>query len=245
MGANVQFENYFSVLFPNENGKPDTRINSSLLEAWPHCARETILKENGFYTNTKQGTMGLCSEKDMEILRLTMLKHEQIFKEQVRELHRLYRIQKLLMSDIRRKDSNTSTLTSGTVQEGSFPNHNGSELLKLDGKGNFWAALNSPITNKDSRDQQQRNSGVDYMQNYKSGLFEKNQQMSLSQQEVKQIPRDFYNHQTGRAARLIFDLEQSADVYMDAEINNQNEEGNSNRGEFRKVLSQKVICSFL
>lgn len=233
MGANVQFENYFSVLFPNENGKPDTRINSSLLEAWPHCARETILKENGFYTNTKQGTMGLCSEKDMEILRLTMLKHEQIFKEQVRELHRLYRIQKLLMSDIRRKDSNTSTLTSGTVQEGSFPNHNGSELLKLDGKGNFWAALNSPITNKDSRDQQQRNSGVDYMQNYKSGLFEKNQQMSLSQQEVKQIPRDFYNHQTGRAARLIFDLEQSADVYMDAEINNQNEEGNSNRGEFR------------
>jgi hypothetical protein len=233
MGAKVQFENYFSVLFPKENAKPDTRINNSLLEAWPHCAREIILKENGFYSNTKQGAMGLCSEKDMENLKLTMLKHEQIFKEQVRELHRLYRMQKLLMTDLRRKDSNTSTLTSGTVQEDSFPNHTGSELLKLDGKGNFWAALNAPITNKDSRDQQQRNSGVDYMQNYRSGLFEKNQQMGLSPREVKQNPRDFYNLQPSRAARLIFDLEQSADVYMDAEITNHNEEDNSKRGAFR------------
>lgn len=233
MGAKVHVENYFPVLFPNENAKPDTRINNSLPEAWPRCARDIILKENIFYSNTKQGAMGLCSEKDMEILKLTMLKHEHIFKEQVRELHRLYHMQKQLMTDLRRKDSNTSTLTSGTVQEGSFANHTGSELLKLDGKGNFWAALNGPNVNRDSRDQQQPISGVDYMQNYRSGLFEKNQQMGLSPQEFKQNPRDFYNLQPSRATRLIFDLEQSADVYMDAEVTNQNEEENTKRRAFK------------
>ncbi|KAL9669557.1 hypothetical protein QQ045_007104 [Rhodiola kirilowii] len=34
---------------------------------------------------------------DMEYMKMAMLKHEEIFKQQVYELHRLYRIQKLLM----------------------------------------------------------------------------------------------------------------------------------------------------
>ncbi|KAK8663866.1 hypothetical protein V6N13_083671 [Hibiscus sabdariffa] len=38
---------------------------------------------------------------DKESLRMTMLKHEETFKEQVYELHRLYRIQKTLMESTR------------------------------------------------------------------------------------------------------------------------------------------------
>lgn len=44
-----------------------------------------------------------------------------------------------------------------------FPNQNGSKIMKLDRKGNFWAALNVPITNKDSKDQKWHNLGVEYM----------------------------------------------------------------------------------
>lgn len=38
-----------------------------------------------------------------ETMKMAMLKHEKIFKEQVYELHRLYRIQKLLMNDMERR----------------------------------------------------------------------------------------------------------------------------------------------
>ncbi|CAM8879314.1 unnamed protein product [Rhodiola kirilowii] len=37
---------------------------------------------------------------DMEWMKMAMLKHEDIFKQQVYELHRLYRIQKMLMKKI-------------------------------------------------------------------------------------------------------------------------------------------------
>ena len=53
MGAKVQFENYFLVLFPNKNVEPDTRKNNILLEAWPYCATKIILKENKFCSTTK------------------------------------------------------------------------------------------------------------------------------------------------------------------------------------------------
>ncbi|KAL8168355.1 hypothetical protein V2J09_009854 [Rumex salicifolius] len=37
-------------------------------------------------------------------MKMEMLKHEKIFREQVHELHRLYRVQKLLMSNMERQD---------------------------------------------------------------------------------------------------------------------------------------------
>ncbi|XLS44233.1 hypothetical protein HN51_001098, partial [Arachis hypogaea] len=37
---------------------------------------------------------------DKEYMKMAMLKHEQTFREQVYELHRLYRIQKILMKNI-------------------------------------------------------------------------------------------------------------------------------------------------
>eukprot|EP00268_Persea_americana_P067033 TRINITY_DN9187_c0_g2_i3.p1 TRINITY_DN9187_c0_g2~~TRINITY_DN9187_c0_g2_i3.p1 ORF type:complete len:120 (+),score=18.00 TRINITY_DN9187_c0_g2_i3:1069-1428(+) len=44
---------------------------------------------------------------DKESMKMAVLKHEEIFKEQVYELHRLYRIQKLLMNDVQRKGLET------------------------------------------------------------------------------------------------------------------------------------------
>ncbi|CAI0406311.1 unnamed protein product [Linum tenue] len=45
---------------------------------------------------------------DKEYMRLAMLKHEETFKEQVYELHRLYRIQKLMMRSIGKTNKNTN-----------------------------------------------------------------------------------------------------------------------------------------
>ncbi|XP_041009925.1 uncharacterized protein LOC121254025 [Juglans microcarpa x Juglans regia] len=43
----------------------------------------------------------LLNQYDRECMRMAMIKHEETFKEQVSELHRLYRIQKMLMKNIR------------------------------------------------------------------------------------------------------------------------------------------------
>ncbi|KAH6838153.1 hypothetical protein C2S53_009030 [Perilla frutescens var. hirtella] len=42
----------------------------------------------------------LLNQYDKECMKIVMLKHEETFREQVYELHRLYRIQKMLMKDI-------------------------------------------------------------------------------------------------------------------------------------------------
>ncbi|KAL2241548.1 uncharacterized protein LOC105177798 [Sesamum indicum] len=49
----------------------------------------------------------LLNHYDREYMKMAMLKHEETFREQVYELHRLYQIQKMLMKDIaknKRKD---------------------------------------------------------------------------------------------------------------------------------------------
>ncbi|VAH94319.1 uncharacterized protein LOC125553535 [Triticum urartu] len=41
----------------------------------------------------------LVRQCDMEVMKMAMLKHEQTFRQQVHDLHRLYRVQKQLMGD--------------------------------------------------------------------------------------------------------------------------------------------------
>lgn len=46
----------------------------------------------------------LVKQCDIEVMKMAMLKHEETFRQQVHELHRLYRIQKQLMSDLNRSE---------------------------------------------------------------------------------------------------------------------------------------------
>ncbi|XP_057847020.2 uncharacterized protein LOC131056777 isoform X2 [Cryptomeria japonica] len=236
MGAKVQCENYFQVVFPNTNAGLDAGVNRSLIEAWPDCAGEETLKEKQFYSTLKQGTMAQCSENDFEILKHTMLKHEEVFRDQVHELHRLYQVQKLLMAELKKKDSNTSTLTCEPVQDGPFPMQVGSEPLESEEKSSFWGALGSSMTDKDGRDCRQNISGVDYMQNHRSSLFEKNLQLGLIPQGGNRTSRDIHNLQPSRARKWTFDLEQPADEYMDDEVANKNEEAKTLKREVKDVI---------
>ncbi|KAL3833267.1 hypothetical protein ACJIZ3_008003 [Penstemon smallii] len=48
----------------------------------------------------------LLKPYDKECMKMAMLKHEEAFRQQVYELHRLYQIQKILMKDIAKKTRN-------------------------------------------------------------------------------------------------------------------------------------------
>ncbi|KAL6599623.1 hypothetical protein ACP70R_045760 [Stipagrostis hirtigluma subsp. patula] len=50
----------------------------------------------------------LVNRCDMELMKMAMLKHEETFRQQVHELHRLYRVQKQLMSGLSRPSEPTS-----------------------------------------------------------------------------------------------------------------------------------------
>lgn len=61
---------------------------------------------NGKYYDSylPSATTDACSVHDKDVVKRMMLEHEAIFKNQVYELHRLYRIQRDLMNDFRRKE---------------------------------------------------------------------------------------------------------------------------------------------
>ncbi|PWA78434.1 hypothetical protein CTI12_AA215130 [Artemisia annua] len=56
---------------------------------------------------------------DMECMKMAMLKHEETFKQQVHELHRLYQIQRMLMQNM--QDQETWNLRNDTIR---FEYHN-------------------------------------------------------------------------------------------------------------------------
>eukprot|EP01018_Ginkgo_biloba_P037375 Gb_30023 [translate_table: standard] len=224
MGAKVQCENYFPLFYSNKNVQGDTRTKINFADAWPYCAKEIILKEGQSYSIFKQNTMEGYAEYDKEFLKQTMLKHEEIFRGQVRELHRLYKVQKLLMDDLKRKDLNTSTLSSAMTQDGPFLFHFGTEHLQSKGKGNLWDALNGCMTDNDSRGCRHLIPGTQCPQTPGSSLMEKSLQIGLTK-DIKDGSKDFYRMQPSRAARRTFDLERPADEYMDDDSTDQIEEG--------------------
>ncbi|KAK7330976.1 hypothetical protein VNO77_25183 [Canavalia gladiata] len=72
---------------------------------------------------------------DKEYMKMAMLKHEQTFKEQVNELHRLYRIQKLLMQNMEARKG-----VEVSEQEWYFKN-----AIGLTQNGNHKGAQEKPL----------------------------------------------------------------------------------------------------
>ncbi|GJM96713.1 hypothetical protein PR202_ga13575 [Eleusine coracana subsp. coracana] len=60
---------------------------------------------------------------DKDTLKMAMLKHEETFRQQVHELHRLYRIQKLLMRDLNREFKNQRNVSTSPNGGGSIGEH--------------------------------------------------------------------------------------------------------------------------
>ncbi|KAH7673467.1 hypothetical protein IHE45_08G009400 [Dioscorea alata] len=97
MGAKVQCKSYLPGYNPMRGQDDDRNVSWSLFcdgkARNGHAYNEVMLK-----------TVLGYSECDKEMLKRTMLEHEAIFRKQVYELHRLYRTQKNLMDELKRKE---------------------------------------------------------------------------------------------------------------------------------------------
>ncbi|GMJ09554.1 hypothetical protein like AT1G13940 [Hibiscus trionum] len=100
MGTKVQSKSclpgYYSMMDLNEDS------NSC---SWPHYYGDKTLTNGQYYQCFfSRANVDAYPGYDKDTLRRIMLEHEAIFKNQVSELHRLYRIQRELMDEIKKKD---------------------------------------------------------------------------------------------------------------------------------------------
>ncbi|RDX71138.1 hypothetical protein CR513_49542, partial [Mucuna pruriens] len=97
MGTKVQnFPGYYSMRDLNEE-------SSSC--GWPLFYGDKSLTNGQYYNNyLPNSTTDACSVYDKDVVKRMMLEHEAVFKNQVYELHRLYRIQSDLMNELKRKE---------------------------------------------------------------------------------------------------------------------------------------------
>ncbi|KAF4392654.1 hypothetical protein F8388_003074 [Cannabis sativa] len=101
MGANMQYNSYFSGYHSARNLNLDANAST-----WPLDFNDKVSESGNYYNGYLSPNYLLTYNK--ELLKQTMLKHETIFKDQIQELHRLYRRQMELMSEIRRNELHKS-----------------------------------------------------------------------------------------------------------------------------------------
>ncbi|XP_022988303.1 uncharacterized protein LOC111485591 isoform X1 [Cucurbita maxima] len=104
-GMGTRLEPTFKPL-PNSAHTTNTFIVRRVHD-WHHFQGSTTRLPHKFYTSAMTGSLDKMLQKgDVDAIRKTMQGHEDVFKNQVKELHRLYSVQKMLMEEVRRKSMN-------------------------------------------------------------------------------------------------------------------------------------------
>ncbi|XP_072987678.1 uncharacterized protein [Typha latifolia] len=123
MGTKVEGKSYLPGYFATGDLKGNTT------SSWYEEKTLTGHLYDGFMLRPTHGYL----EYDKEMLKRTMLEHEAIFRKQVYELHRLYRIQKDLMEEFQKKESYGYSLPADTSQSNSF-----SSQMPSEGTRRIW-----------------------------------------------------------------------------------------------------------
>lgn len=208
MGARIKSEKNSLVLLSSKRTKADSRTRADEAFALPSFPEATPTSHVELHSQScKEVAMEHDSEKDVEKLRQTMLQHEAMFREQVRELHRLYQVQRLMMTESKTKESVIYTSSDPRSSNGSLVYS--SESLK-NGERHPWEAMNG---SKISFRQAHQHVSSRPAQMYPS---QPHVQINRSQ-EVICHPERFVNSKSQKVVRRMFDLERPAEEYMDIE----------------------------
>ncbi|KAF7809069.1 uncharacterized protein G2W53_035812 [Senna tora] len=199
MGTKVQnLPGYYSMRDLNEE-------SSSC--GWPLFYGDKTLTNGQYYSDYQpSASVDGCSVYDKEVVKRMMLEHEATFKKQVYELHRLYRIQKNLMDEAKRKELHRNQMPAET----SFlTGHLASQITLEDGLK--WCVPGFPMANSAcARPSISGVEGVHSPLGKQAGLFPFPNGSSSKDVEVLES-------QSSKARRKMFDLHLPADQYIDTE----------------------------
>ncbi|CAK9186158.1 unnamed protein product [Ilex paraguariensis] len=153
MGTEVQCKSYFPIYYSMRDLNEDANSSS-----WPPYYGDNGQYFNGFRSRTVQNTY---PSNDKDALKQKILEHEAIFKNQVYELHRLYRVQRDIMDEIKKKEqhkqqisieisSGSSLIASQNPSEDAWKWHSPSFPLanSVYGRASMLGAdiMNSPLS---------------------------------------------------------------------------------------------------
>ncbi|KAG6429761.1 hypothetical protein SASPL_107814 [Salvia splendens] len=100
MGTKVDSKSYFPGYYSMRDLNEDSSSSS-----WPICYGDKAISNGQYYNGFMPRTaMDGYPGYGKDALKQTMLEHEAVFKNQVSELHRVYRIQRDMMEEYRRKE---------------------------------------------------------------------------------------------------------------------------------------------
>ncbi|KAK9707197.1 hypothetical protein RND81_07G179100 [Saponaria officinalis] len=115
---------------------------------WPSCYGDSNLPNGDFFYGFLPRTIeDLHPGYDKDVVKQTMIEHEGIFKKQVYELHRLYRVQRDLMDEVKRKEQYKRRIPYETSSSSSpLPAQMQSDDAQRWNGSNF--ALASPVSGR-------------------------------------------------------------------------------------------------
>ncbi|KAL5725900.1 hypothetical protein ACHQM5_008986 [Ranunculus cassubicifolius] len=143
MGTKVHCKSYTPVGYSMNDLNNNAKSGS-----WPSCYDDKSLTagRRSYDHLLQRETMGGYSESEKEVLKQAMLKHETIFRKQVYELHRVYRIQKDIMDKLRRKELPNNQVSEEDTDSRPLP----SPILS-EGAKHLWRAPQIPLERSWSR----------------------------------------------------------------------------------------------
>ncbi|KAL5723030.1 hypothetical protein ACHQM5_006476 [Ranunculus cassubicifolius] len=203
MGTKVQCKSYFPGSYFMRDLNEDADSGS-----WHAYREDKMMMARPYYPNfvPRPATNG-NSEYDKELLKQTMLMHEATFKNQVAELHRLYRTQRSLMEELQRKDAHTYQIPVDTTQSvyhsssSQMPSEDARKMWDISGKPSCSRAGYSSTCNMHSASEVIKSSSSQF--NTISGGSLKD--CRLSDSNSQKLPK------------RMFDLDLPADQYIDNE----------------------------
>ncbi|XP_047150014.1 uncharacterized protein LOC124822090 isoform X1 [Vigna umbellata] len=209
MGTKVQsLPGYYSMRDLNEE-------SSSC--GWPLYYGDKTLANGHYHNYLPSAAADACPTHDKDVVKQTMLEHEAIFKNQVFELHRLYRIQRDLMDEVKMNDLYRNQISvERSFSTGPLASHITSE----DGKK--WQIPGLPLIGS-STSARPSISGVEGIHSplssnkgigRQAGLFPSPNGSSSKEVEI-------LGFRPSKVRRKMFDLHLPADEYIDTEENEQ------------------------
>lgn len=181
--------------------------------AWPAYNHEkTLISGHSYNVFLPMLTKDQFLVHDKEILRQTMLKHESIFRDQVRELHHLYRRQRELMDEIKRRELSKQNIQLQTSQSISFSPKVSSKSVQKS-----WQVSSSPWVNPAAT-----RLSISSAENIQSisifSLWESTQASpNIAQTEANLKDCKLSHSKSEKPKRKMLDLELPADEYIDSE----------------------------
>ncbi|GAA0155930.1 hypothetical protein LIER_13543 [Lithospermum erythrorhizon] len=205
MGTKVQYKSCFGGYNPMRDLDDDLNGNRN---SWPFLCGGKPIPNAGFVQRT---TVDLYPGYDKNALKHKMLEHEAIFKNQVHELHRLYKIQRDMMEEIKTKEH---CRYRGSI-EPSSSSIQGSQVPADDRRK--WNLRSYPLV-----DSYYPRSTVPGAENVNSPLsYTKGNSTRVASQNGFPKGFDVSEARPSKVRKKLFDLQLPADEYVDIEDDEQ------------------------